>query len=97
MFTATLNITAKSENALTEYALQHLKERGYHVTRPKENWESVRDFLKRVKMNRHEKLSRKLKKWEERGYKIPVRRGKSGRAIELLSNPKFEEFLTQII
>jgi phage host-nuclease inhibitor protein Gam len=94
-FHATLDVTAASEQAVTEFAIAHLRERGFHVTEGNETWESVRDFLTRVHMSKHESLTRSIIKWKARGHHIPVRRGPTGRLIELASNPEFDAFVTR--
>lgn len=89
----TLDLTAKSESLFTDLCVAHLRERGFNVTEPNEQWETLGAFMRRVGLRRNESFHESLRAWEERGHNIFRRNGKSSnRIIELLSNPAFDAF-----
>jgi hypothetical protein len=44
----TIEIEAAKEAAVTEFAIKFLRDRGYSVTPPNEQWETAREFNQRV-------------------------------------------------
>ena len=47
-FKLQLDVSGKSEAHITEFAIAHLRARGYAVASPNENWELMKNFLKRL-------------------------------------------------
>jgi hypothetical protein len=75
------------------WAIKFLRERGYDVARANEHWEKTNAFCWRLKIHT-ETLRRALLKSVR--PTVLVRRGeKTGRIMEILSNPAFEAFLTR--
>lgn len=91
-FRATLDVTAASEDVVTGFAIDHLRERGYSVTAPNEKWETLGEFMRRNQISRHEAVHRYIAAWETRGHKIPVRLSPTKCLRELCSNPEFDAF-----
>ena len=93
-FKATLDISGKSEDFVTEYCIQHLKQRGYNFTEPNEEWETPTEFMARVKLKRWSSFHRDVRIWLGRGGTLLLRRSSPGgrRIMELLSNPGFDTF-----
>ena len=91
-FKVTLDVTAASEDAVTEFAIGHLRGRGYTVSAPHAKWEPLGEFMRRLGLSRHEAVHRYIHSWEARGHSIPVRLGPTKSLRELCSNPEFDAF-----
>lgn len=87
-----LQISAPNEAALETWAIKHLEERGFSVRAAHDEWESTKEFCARLHIH-----------WQtlDRNMSAPgcpnvvVRRGATGRLIEILSNEHFDEFITR--
>lgn len=90
--TFTLTLEAPSQDAIDDAMIAHLRAQGYHVSEPNEQWETLSAFMRRIGLSRNESFHESLSAWEDRGFKIFRRIGKSGRIIELLSNYDFDAF-----
>jgi hypothetical protein len=53
-FKVTLEVTAKSQDVLTQFCADHLKTIGYNVSPSHSNWERLKDFMRRLGLERHE-------------------------------------------
>jgi hypothetical protein len=97
-FKATLDITAQSEEIVTAWAIDHLKERGYQVEKANEQWEKPKAFCRRVGIYGN-KLNEYITRFEMRGNgRVLVDRapGKMQRIRALRSCPAFEGFIRSI-
>jgi hypothetical protein len=88
-FAFTLTVKADGEKVVTDYCIAHLRERGYAVTPPNENWELMKNFLKRLGISAMH---------FNRCMKIPHRPDvlvypSATRVMEILSNPAFDAFV----
>jgi hypothetical protein len=81
------------ESALTEFAVAHLKSRGYNIARPDAPWEKPGEFCGRVGIYGH-KLHKLIERYSTLGGTPPavVVAGKSARITALQSNPHFDNF-----
>jgi hypothetical protein len=92
-FKATLDVTGASEEAVTQFAISHLRERGYYCAKPDAAWERNGAFCKRVGLWPH-RIQEVIDRYQQRGGP-PInldRRGQSGRLVSLQSNPSFDAF-----
>lgn len=97
-FKMTLDVTAKSEQAVTEFAIEHLRGRGYYVAKPDEPWEKNGAFCKRVGLYPH-RIREAIERYKLRGGP-PIQvdaRGQSGRIVFIQSNPNFDNFCRSIV
>jgi hypothetical protein len=97
-FKVTLDVSAASETHVTEFAIAHLRERGFSVTEPGiMSWETPGQFRARLQLNQ-KTFSNCLELWRMRFTgDVPLavhvdRRGRSGRIKRLQSNAEFDEF-----
>jgi hypothetical protein len=88
-FKATLDVTAKNEEAVTEFCIAHLKERGYSVTQPHLKWETPKEMIARLRIC-YETLSRRAR--DPNRPNVAIHRGSSGRLIQICSNADFDAF-----
>jgi hypothetical protein len=88
---ATLDITAESEDQLTEFCIRHLRDRGYGVRDPKDEHETPAQFMKRLGVMSHETINRALVQPD--CPPVKVHRGRSGRLIWIRSNDDFDAFV----
>ena len=86
------SIDAPSQEDIDRKFIEYLRDRGYHVAEPNEAWETLAEFMRRNRLRKNESFHAALTAWEARGHKILRLVGKSGRIIELLSNPAFDAF-----
>lgn len=91
-YTATLNITAASEEAFTAECVRHLTERGYAVAQPNETWETPVQFVRRLGMDRNV-IARALAR--PGCPNVAQRRSATGRLLELCSNAHFDAFVVR--
>lgn len=91
-FEQSFKVTAPTEQVATAWAEQHLRARGYSIFPPGEKWEALGNFMQRIGISNYSSITRSIKYWIARGENLPIRRTASGRVIELLSNPAFDEF-----
>lgn len=87
-FFLTLTVKAGGEQVVTDYCIAHLRARGFAVTPPNENWELMKNFLKRLDISAMH---------FHRCMKIPHRPDAlfyptPRRVMEILSNPAFDAF-----
>ena len=80
------------EAVITEFCVSHLKDHGYGITEPNDNYETPGAFLKRLGLWHTYPINEAIKRYEARGNHIPVTRGPTGRLREILSNPGFDAF-----
>ena len=94
-YKATFELETTSEAAATEFAIGHLKERGYSVTAPNAKWETVGEFNKRLGISK-QGVRRALKRAGCPHVIIQLSDGKGpgGKRITgICSNSEFEAFL----
>jgi hypothetical protein len=90
-FKATLDVTAQSEQVVTEFAIAHLKQRGYDVAAPNEKWETLRAFLRRIGV-RYDAFYKSLNHRARPNVLVRRHRGGAGRIAEICSNAAFDAF-----
>lgn len=88
----TLDVTAESEEVMEREFCKYLRERGWYVAPPNENWEALGEFIKRVGLSGHDAFYRRLDEWEQRGQVIPIRRDKRKYIRDILSNVAFDAY-----
>lgn len=88
----TLTLEAPDQGMINLKLVAYLRDQGYHVADPNDTWETITQFLRRNGLRKYESFHRALRAYEGRGNKIYRRVGKTGRIIELLSNPAFDAF-----
>ncbi len=88
----TLKVSAGSEEALTEFAKNHLRSLGWNVSAPHVQWEKLGDFMKRIGIANYDSLHRSIELFRERGGTLVVDRTVTGRTTGLLSNRDFDKF-----
>jgi hypothetical protein len=93
-FSLTLTVKAGGEQVVTDYCIAHLRERGYHIAAPNENWETAREFNKRLDVCAAA-IHRALRREGCPNVLIHfgAGKGKEGRIMGICSNPAFEAFL----
>jgi len=84
--------TSGRDAVVTEFAMKHLRERGYNVASPHWKWEKKKDFMKRLGLTHHESVNRDVALWKKRGGTVEVQLSPTGYLREILSNPAFDEF-----
>lgn len=92
---ATLDITADSDEQLTEFCIRHLRDRGYSVRDPNDEHETPAQFMKRLGILSHETLNGALVQPD--CPPVKVHRGRSGRLIWIQSNDAFDAFVRRNI
>jgi len=85
-------ISAPNEAALETWAIKHLEERGYSVRAAHQNWETAKEFCARLHVH-WQTLDRNMA--AQGCPNVIVRRGATGRLIEILSNADFDAFITR--
>jgi hypothetical protein len=88
----TLEVTAKSEDVLTQFCADHLRSIGYNVAQSHAKWESLKEFMARLGLERHASIHRDIKLWRERGNTVQTFQAPTGKLMELLSNTDFDAF-----
>jgi len=81
-----------ADAVVTEFAVKHLRERGYNVAPANSKWEKKKDFMRRLGLTHHESVNRDVQLWKKRGGTVEVQRSPTGYLREILSNPAFDEF-----
>jgi hypothetical protein len=97
IFELTLTVKAGGEEIVTQYCIDHLRERGYAVTAPGEKWETASEFNKRLGIC-WEGIHRALKRPGCPGVLIDWTsgRGPNNRRIRgICSNPAFDAFVVR--
>ena len=94
-FKATIDVTAESDDAMTAFAIDHLKERGYHVAAPRSNPERPTDFMRRIGIRNWDSLHRDIALWQSGGGALVVRYYPGGRIREIQSNAEFDKFVVR--
>lgn len=89
-FKVRLDVSAKGEAIVTDFCVQHLRERGYHVAESREHWETPSQFNKRIGVCK-EAIHRALRR--PNCPNVVIQRTTTGRIRELLSNAPFEAFV----
>jgi hypothetical protein len=91
-FKLTLDVTAKSQDVLTQFCSDHLRSIGWHVAPAHSKWESVKGFMTRLGIERHASVHRDIKLWKSRGFTVEINKSQTGYLREILSNADFDEF-----
>jgi hypothetical protein len=81
-----------ADDAVTGFAVQHLRERGYNISESRQNWESKKEFMARLGLENHDSVNRDIRLWRKRGGTILTYHGASGKLMEILSNTDFDAF-----
>jgi len=92
-YSLNLQISAGTEEALTEFAREHLISQGYHVAAPNDKWEKLGEFMIRVGMANYESVHRSIDLFRQRGGTIVVDRTRTGRVMGIMSNVEFDKFV----
>jgi hypothetical protein len=87
-----LIVEGSTEEALEQWARKFLQGRGFSVAAPHENWETVKQFCARLRIT-YQTLPRNMAR--PACPSVLVRRGPTGRLVELLSNEQFDNFITE--
>ena len=91
-FEATFNVTGESEEHVTAFCVAHLRERGFDVAPANQEWEQMNEFCRRLKIH-HMTFYRAMEQPDRPN--VLVKRGATGRFVEILSNPAFDAFVTR--
>jgi len=91
-YEVSLRVSAGNEEAVTEFAKNHLRALGWNVSAPHNRWEKLGDFMRRIGITNYDSLHRSIDLFRERGGTIIVDRTETGRTTGLLSNRDFDKF-----
>jgi hypothetical protein len=85
-------VTAKNQDVLTQFCADHLKSIGYNVAASHYKWESLKEFMARLGIERHASVHRDIEHWRQRGNTVLTHHAPTGKLMEILSNADFDAF-----